>query len=758
MNTRPKPKVYPGADASPERLGGITLDITDRKHLEQELQALNATLELKVAQRTADLVTAQERLQGTMAQLAQSESKFRTIFEQSPLGIAVLDGQTGQLIDSNPRLEQILGRNRAELERLGWAGITHPEDLPAEWELVNQLQLGTINGFQLEKRYLRPDGQVVWGHLTVTQVELKAEGRQLHLGLVEDITQRMEAEQRLRESEERYRTLFNNTVDAILVLDLEGRVIDVNDQACRQYGYRREDFLQRRIADIDTPEDAPQASGRIALLDQEGQASFEALHRTAQGEVIPVEVRATKILLDGRPALFGLCRDISVQKAAQERIEYLAFHDDLTDLPNRVLGQYRLGQALTLASRHQGALAVLYLDLDRFKFINDTHGHAAGDLLLKALAQRLGQRLRAEDCLCRLSADEFMLVLSELSADHPVTAIAQACERLLASLAEPFEIQGRQINASLSIGVAVYPQDGSDGETLMRHADTALFEAKRAGRQTYRFFEARMNDELTRFIQTRDDLRLALDRPRDRQEFVLHYQPQLDLGTGRVVGVEALLRWHRPGTGLLMPGAFIDVAEESGLIVPIGRWVLGEACRQAAAWRGAGWPDLLMAVNLSAVQFRDRQLGTDVLAALAESGLDPGGLDLELTESLLLQGEESVMGTLQDWKAQGIQLSLDDFGTGYSSLAYLKRFKVDKLKIDRSFVVNLLESSEDRAIALAVIQIARSLNIRTLAEGVEEAGQAEQLRALGCDEVQGYLYARPMPAADLEVWMRGHAG
>ena len=747
-------RVYCRGDGTPERLGGITLDITERKRLEEELQGLNATLEQRVAARTADLVTAQDQLSQALARMAQSESKFRTIFEQAPLGIALLDGRNGQFLDVNPGLERILGRTWAELADLGWEALTHPEDLPAERAQVARLMAGEIDGFQLEKRYLRPDGALVWGNLIVATVALKDEDRKLHLALVKDITQRKLGERQLRESEERYRMLFNNTADAILILDLAGKVIDVNDQACQQYGYAREDLLKLHITDIDTPEDAVNAASRIALLDSQGQASFEALHRNAQGDTIPVEVRATRVLLDGQPAMFSLCRDVSAQRKAQERIEYLAFHDELTGLPNRVMGQYRLLQAIAVANRHQTSLAVLYLDLDRFKYVNDTHGHAAGDLLLKGLAQRLLLRLRAEDCLCRLSADEFMLVLPELGTGQPVTPVAQACERLLATLAAPFDLQGHQLHASLSIGVAIYPQDGSDGETLMRNADTALYEAKRAGRATYRFFEARMNDELTRYIQTRDALREALER----QEFVLHYQPQLELRTGRVVGVEALVRWQRPGVGLVPPGAFIDVAEESGLIVPLGRWVLEAACRQAAAWRAAGWPHLVMAVNLSAVQFRNQQLGQEVMATLTASGLEPAGLELELTESLLLQGEEAVLATLLDWKAQGIQLSIDDFGTGYSSLAYLKRFKVDKLKIDRSFLVNLLTSGEDRAIVLAMIQIARSLNLQTIAEGVEEAAQAEQLRIMGCDEGQGYHYARPLPAADLTRWLEDRSG
>ncbi|NCC38348.1 MAG: EAL domain-containing protein [Gammaproteobacteria bacterium] len=744
-------RVYCGADGTPERLGGITLDITERKHLEEQLQALNATLEQRIAERTADLTATRERLQDALVLMAESEHKFRTLFEQSPVGVALLDGQTGQILNVNNRLEQILGRTHAEIEQLGWASITHPDDLSAERAWVTQLQSGEISGFHMEKRYLRPDASVVWAHLIVSTVDLSSKARPIHLGVVEDITERRAAEQRLRESEERYRMLFNHLADAILILDLTGRVIAVNDQACRQYGYPHEAMQRMHVTEIDTAEDAVHAPGRIALLDSEGEARFEAQHRDAQGRIISVEVRATKVLLDGRPAMLSLCRDITAQKRSQERIEYLAFHDELTGLPNRTLGQYLLQQALTRAAQDQQHLAVLYLDLDQFKHVNDTHGHPVGDQLLKALAKRLSAQLGAEDSLCRLSADEFMLILRQrLDDGEPYRSFTRVCELLLASIAAPFDIQGHQIHVTSSIGVAVYPRDGTDCDSLMRNSDLALYAAKDVGHQSYQFFEPRLEDRLLQFIHTREALREALQR----DELVLHYQPQIDLRTRRVHGVEALVRWQRPGADLVKPDSFIGVAEESGLIVPLGRWVLAEACRQAAVWRAAGWPELVMAVNLSATQFRQGQVAEDVRDALEASGLDPAGLDLELTESLL-QGEESVSRILIDWKHQGIQLSIDDFGTGYSSLAYLKRFKVDHLKMDRSFIQGLQTDEEDQAIVQAMIQMANSLGLKTIAEGVEDRALAARLGEMGCDLVQGYLYARPLPAQELTRWLEG---
>ncbi len=572
------------------------------------------------------------------------------------------------------------------------------------------------------------------------------------------IAERRRVEGELRLSEARHRLLAEHSIDVIWALNAQGEMTYISPSVERVLGYTREEYLRLPPTKTYTPAawEIVREGMRQGIAAVQAGKPFEfhaELENTRKdGARNWSDVKGTALYDEQGRFLefFGITRDITERKRqAQERIEFLAYHDTLTGLPNRLLGRDRLAHEVADARHHRTHLAVLVLDLDQFKYINDTHGHALGDRLLQDLTGRLRQALRPVDTLCRLSADEFLVLLPEPHPSQWLSDIAAACDRLLDRCANPFDLDGHQVHVTCSLGVAVYPEDGADGETLMRNANTALHEAKRNRRHGYRFFEPAMNDALTRFIHTRDALRLALER----EEFVLHYQPQIELDTGRVLGAEALIRWQRPGVGLVPPGDFIDVAEESGLIVPLGRWVLRESCRQAAAWRARGWPDLVVAVNLSAVQFRHPSLGEEVRQALAESGLAPQGLDLELTESILLQGEEGVLGLVAEWKAQGIQLSIDDFGTGYSSLAYLKRFKVDKVKIDRSFIANLLTDEGDRAIVQAMIQIARVLNFKTLAEGVEDAGLADRLRLMGCDLAQGHLYARPLPPTDLEGWM-----
>jgi diguanylate cyclase (GGDEF)-like protein/PAS domain S-box-containing protein len=443
---------------------------------------------------------------------------------------------------------------------------------------------------------------------------------------------------------------------------------------------------------------------------------------------------------DGRViAILGTYEDITERKASEERTRFLVYHDGLTELPNHLLAFDRLQQAMAYADREGTKVALLFLDLDNFKTINDSLGHSIGDKLLREIAARLGKCVRDTDTVSRQGGDEFLIVLPALS-DTDATALV--LDKLLQSIHAPMEIDGHELSTSVSIGIAMFPDDGRDFESLMKKADTAMYRAKEAGRNTYCFFDKQMNDDVLESLQMRSGLVRALERG----EFVLNYQPQIDLASGALVGVEALVRWRHPVLGMVPPGRFIPVAEETGLIVPIGEWVMMEACRQAAAWHLAGYPRISMAVNLSAIQFKRGDVEKLVIRALNESGLDPARLELELTESILIRDTENILATVRRMKLLGVMLSIDDFGTGYSSLSYLKRFSVDKLKIDQSFIRDLATDPDDAAIVRAVVQMARSLGLRTIAEGVEDEKILNYLRIYHCDEAQGYHIARPMPA------------
>ncbi|AVR96283.1 bifunctional diguanylate cyclase/phosphodiesterase [Pseudoduganella armeniaca] len=437
----------------------------------------------------------------------------------------------------------------------------------------------------------------------------------------------------------------------------------------------------------------------------------------------------------------GTGAEITERKLAEQRIQHIAHHDALTGLPNRVLLQDRLTQAVAYANRSGHALWVLLIDLDRFKFVNDTLGHKAGDQLLKTIAARLQSSVRESDTVARLSGDEFVAILSE----YPEQSLSpDVVGRIMRALAQPVDLEGKEFIVTCSIGVAVYEGDGVPSKHLIEQADIAMYSAKKLGRNCYQFFEDSMNEEAQERLRIESALRNALVR----QEFVLHYQPQLDLATGAIVGVEALLRWQHPELGMVAPQRFIGLAEETGLIVPIGAWVMRTACAQAQAWRAAGLPPLRMAVNLSARQFAQPDLVQSIAAVLAETGLPPACLELELTESLFVDDVARAVALLHELKNLGVALSIDDFGTGYSSLSYLRTFPIDVLKIDRTFVGQIDGDSDQAAIVVSIIALAHNLQLKVIAEGVETAEQLAFLRAHECDQVQGYYFSRPVPAEE----------
>lgn len=517
----------------------------------------------------------------------------------------------------------------------------------------------------------------------------------------------------------------------------------VNPCFLRLFGFTAEELVDRKgPLDLIIPEQHPfvldQMQLRAAGISGQNY-ELTAVHR--DGSTFPVQVLGAPSSFGGRPASVGTLLDLSAQKAAERRIRELADFDPLTGLPNRRLLRDRFAQLLAAAEREESEIAVIFLDLDHFKRINDSLGHSVGDDLLCEVSGRLAAAVRRVDTLARLGGDEFIFALPGIHA----AAAAEVARRLLEVCVTPFFVGGHELTITPSLGISVYPQDGQDLETLLKNADAAMYKAKEVGRNTFQFYASEMNTATLERLLMESNLRRALNQ----NEFVLHYQPLVSLQSGLIIGVEALIRWYHPDLGMIMPDRFIHVAEETGLINSIGDWVLCEACRQAQSWCEAGLPPVTMAVNVAPVQFRQSGFVEVVAGALAASGLEAGRLELEVTERTVMHDADINLGTLSALHRMGVELSLDDFGTGYSSLAYLKRFPVGKLKIDRSFVNDLEVDSDDRAIASTIVSMGRNLRLTVLAEGVENFEQLALLRKMGCDMAQGFHFSRALPAAEM---------
>jgi diguanylate cyclase (GGDEF)-like protein/PAS domain S-box-containing protein len=555
------------------------------------------------------------------------------------------------------------------------------------------------------------------------------------------------------ESETRYRVLFEDSADANWLLDEKG-FSACNSAALQMFGYSSGTEMIHP-SDISPPNQADGTSSRVAA-DQRiaaaflnGKERFEWQHQRKDGNVFPAEVCLTALTLSGRPMLLATVRDITERKVAQERVQYLAYYDDLTGLPNRTLLQDRLTKALADGRRQKYKVALLFLDLDRFKGINDSLGHSVGDLLLREVAERLKRWGREQDTVARLGGDEFLIMLCHV---NDTSDAAVAAERLMNAMTTDFAIQGHSLNVGCSIGISVSPEHGTDGETLIKNADAAMYSAKADGRNNFRFFTDDMNAQAVERLTLESSLRVALSK----NELFLMYQPQMDIPTGRITGLEVLLRWQHPELGLVPPDKFIQIAEHSGLIVPIGEWVLRMACSQARKWQDEGLPALSVAVNVSALQFRQENFGEVIRKVLHETRLAPQHLELELTESLLLTNADLRLSVIQKLKAIGVNLAIDDFGTGYSSFGYLRQFQVSKLKIDRSFIRDVALNQDDAAITAAIISMAKSLRLRVIAEGVETEAQMSFLRDHQCDEIQGYYFSKPLAVDKVADKLRSH--
>jgi diguanylate cyclase (GGDEF)-like protein/PAS domain S-box-containing protein len=600
-----------------------------------------------------------------------------------------------------------------------------------------------------ETAILGPDGR----EIPVSQIIIAhraPSGEVAYLStIMRDLSERKHAEEELKLAAE----VFVSSGEAIVITDANKRILKVNPAFTATTGYLPEEVAGRTPYALSPGVRSPERDREIwTQAQQVGLWQGEVWDRRKSGETYPKWLTISVVRdAAGKPTNFiEIFSDVTERKEREERVRHLAHHDALTDLPNRVLLNDRIAQAIALVQRTGTLVAVMFLDLDRFKNVNDSLGHSIGDKLLQEVARRLKSCVRASDTVSRLGGDEFVVLIADVSdvADVGVTA-----DKVLQAVSRPYSIDGHELVSTPSIGISVYPADGQDVDSLLRNADAAMYHAKESGRNNYQFFTQDMNSRAVERLSLERSLRRALER----DELRLHYQPQYDVATGRIVGVEALIRWEHPEHGLVPPSRFMPFAEESGLILPIGDWVLGEACRQNKAWQQTGSTLVRVAVNISALQFRQPNFVETVQRALAAADLEARFLGLEVTESVIMHDAERVTDCLAQLKGMGLELAIDDFGTGYSSLSYLKRFPIDKLKIDKSFVRDINRDRDDAAIVSAIIGLTRSLGLKTIAEGVETPEQHEFLRAYGCDEVQGYLFSTPLPAADCAKLLAEHA-
>jgi diguanylate cyclase (GGDEF)-like protein/PAS domain S-box-containing protein len=577
---------------------------------------------------------------------------------------------------------------------------------------------------------------------------LREHREQLEQEVVARTRELLTANTQLRRTEEKYRAIFEDAVIGIFQATPDGRPLSINRALAQLHGYESPEQLLAEVPNVVTQLFVqPQQMDELkSMLEAKGvlrDVEMEFYRKDRSKRWVRANIRAVRGADGNLAFLEGTIEDITERKRAEERVQFLAYYDALTGLPNRTLLHDRLEKALASARRRNEKVALLFLDLDRFKTINDSLGHTFGDLLLQDVAERLKRWARAQDTVARIGGDEFLIVLTAI---RHISDAAIAAERIMDAMVPEFQVQGRSFSISCSIGISMFPEHGTDGETLIKNADAAMYCAKESGRNAFRFFTEEMNAEVIERLTLEHGMRLALDN----KELFLVYQPQMEIATGKITGFEALLRWQHPELGLVPPDKFIPVAENSGLIVPIGEWVLRTACADARKWQAQALLSVPVAVNVSAVQFRQDGFREVIKRVLHDTRLAPQYLELELTESLLVGNADVTLHALRDLKAMGLKLAIDDFGTGYSSLSYLRQFAVNKLKIDRSFIRSVAVRPDDAAITAAIISMAKSLNLKVVAEGVENEAQMSFLREHQCDQIQGYYYSKPVTFNELE--------
>lgn len=703
-----------------------------------------------------------------------SEERFSATFNQAAVGLAHV-APDGRWLRVNRKLCEIIGYTEAELLEMTFQDITHPEDLDQSLDKIRQMLAGTIEIYAMEKRYLRKTGESIWANLTVSLARDEHGAPKYFISVVEDITQRKRFEHAFHAiiagtatagGDNFFRTLVMNLASAVGVrYAFVGTLVDHrHDRVQVIASWTGADFGDNFQYDLaGTPCDDVVGKA-LCYFPRSIQQQFPAdqllVEMRAESYMgIPLfsnsgETLGIMVVLHDQPlddiasaanimGVFGARAGAELERLLFERqLTHLANHDALTLLPNRTLLQDRLHQAIAHTQRTGQLLAVLFLDLDRFKTINDSLGHDKGDQVLTIIAARLTGCVRDGDTIARLGGDEFIILLQDLSREEDAVIVAG---KFIDCLQQPLAVDGHELFVTTSIGISFYPQDGDDGNTLLKNADTAMYRAKASGRNTFALYNRAMNAQALRHLHMETALRHALER----DELSLHYQPQVSLRSGLITGVEALLRWRNPEYDPVSPMEFIPLAEDTDLILEIGNWVLETACRQAKQWNDTYHGELRIAVNLSARQFRQSDLPDQIGTALRASGLDPELLELEITEGTVMHNAEESVATLRRLRNMGVKLSIDDFGTGYSSLSYLKRFPINIVKIDQSFIRDITTDPDDAAIACSIIALAHSMKLRVIAEGVETAGQLGFLQANQCDQMQGYYFSHPLPKDEL---------
>jgi diguanylate cyclase (GGDEF)-like protein/PAS domain S-box-containing protein len=674
------------------------------------------------------------------AQLAEAEDRFRSAFDNAAIGMTITS-LDGIFLRVNQAFAGMLDRRMEDVVGVGVAELTHPEDSVRDVAAMTEMVHGNRDTYRSEKRYLRPDGSPVWADLTATVLR-DEEGRPKYfVSQMVDINERKLTVEALRASEDRFRSLANNSSDFLARISPRLTIEYASPAAEALTGYPPEEIVGTNVLKYVVEDDWSLVEKSVQTL-QEAESTICAYRaRRRDGRIVWFESTITAVR-DGAGEIIELVsvsRDVTERKAAELELSHQALHDALTGLPNRVLFLDRLGHALLRRVRKgTGTVAVLFLDVDRFKVVNDSLGHEAGDRLLVDVAGRLDGVLRPDDTVARFGGDEFTILCEDVAGELEAVAIAQ---RVVELFDEPFELEGSEVFLSTSIGIALAEPGKARPDDLIRDADAAMYRAKERGKARYELFDKAMRAHALERLAVENALRRAVEH----DELRLHYQPEIDLCSGEIVGFEALVRWQHPERGLVPPGDFVPLAEETGLIVPIGTWVLREACREAKRWRDSSGHPMGVSVNVSARQLAQPDFVDLVSCVLAETETPRGTLCLEITESAVIERGMATVAMLRSLRDLGVKLAIDDFGTGYSSLGHLRRFPIDILKLDRSFVSGLGQGSQDASIAAAVISLAHALELTTVAEGIETTEQLDVLRGLGSDIGQGFLFARPLP-------------